>query len=79
MSIVFYSHYLLFLFDLQTGIEASRIIRQGGYPHLIIGVTGNSMEDELDDFIGTLENFWYRCAMRCFVQMLCVCSPVDTF
>ena len=59
------------LFPLQTGIDASRIIRQGGYPHLIIGVTGNSMEDELDDFIGKFDNFWIfsvidACCLICF-------------
>jgi CheY-like chemotaxis protein len=36
---------------LQTGIEASKVIRAAGYQHLIIGVTGNSLEDELDEFI----------------------------
>lgn len=35
----------------QTGIEASVIIRAGGFKHLIIGVTGNSLEEELDEFI----------------------------
>jgi signal transduction histidine kinase/CheY-like chemotaxis protein len=34
-----------------SGIEASRIIRKLGYDNLIIGVTGNSMEDELTDFL----------------------------
>jgi CheY-like chemotaxis protein len=32
-------------------VEASRIIRAGGYKYLIIGVTGNSLEEELDEFI----------------------------
>ena len=27
------------------------MIRQGGFRHLIIGVTGNSLEEELDEFI----------------------------
>jgi CheY-like chemotaxis protein len=35
----------------QTGIEAAKIIRRDGYRRLIIGVTGNSLEDELDEFI----------------------------
>lgn len=34
-----------------SGIEASRVIRKLGYDNLIIGVTGNSMEDELNDFL----------------------------
>jgi len=28
------------------------VIRQGGYSSLIIGVTGNSLEEELDEFLG---------------------------
>jgi len=34
-----------------TGIEASQIIRSRGFKHLIIGVTGNSLDDELDAFV----------------------------
>lgn len=35
---------------LQTGIEATKALRELGYPNMIIGLTGNSIEGELQDF-----------------------------
>lgn len=34
-----------------TGIQAASALRKIGYAKLIIGVTGNSMEDEIQDFL----------------------------
>eukprot|EP01031_Cornospumella_fuschlensis_P026290 gene26290-31757_t len=36
---------------IMTGIEATRELRRKGFRHLILGVTGNSMIDELNDFL----------------------------
>lgn len=35
----------------QTGIQATSQLRRIGFKKLIIGVTGNSMEDEIQDFV----------------------------
>ena len=35
---------------IKTGIEATKAIREMGYRNLIIGVTGNSMLEELQEF-----------------------------
>jgi len=32
-------------------VEATRRLRAFGYPHLIIGVTGNALEEDVADFI----------------------------
>ena len=33
-----------------SGVEASRLIRQLGYTGLIVGVTGNSQQSDIDEF-----------------------------
>jgi CheY-like chemotaxis protein len=33
------------------GLEASKALRKSGYPYLIIGLTGNVMEDDIQDFV----------------------------
>ena len=33
------------------GVEATRILRQAGYPYLIIGVTGNVFEDDIKEYL----------------------------
>ena len=34
-----------------TGLEASKALRKSGYPYLIIGLTGNVLEDDIQDFV----------------------------
>lgn len=37
----------------KTGIEATRELRKRGFHKLIVGVTGNAMTDELNDFLNS--------------------------
>jgi CheY-like chemotaxis protein len=41
------------LMPVMNGQDAARSLRDHGYPYLIIGITGNSMEDDLDAFLGS--------------------------
>jgi two-component system, sensor histidine kinase and response regulator len=35
------------------GSDAARALRAGGYLHMIVGVTGNSLEDDLNEFLAS--------------------------
>eukprot|EP00596_Hydrurales_sp_CCMP1899_P003636 CAMPEP_0119051700 /NCGR_PEP_ID=MMETSP1177-20130426/73233_1 /TAXON_ID=2985 /ORGANISM="Ochromonas sp, Strain CCMP1899" /LENGTH=828 /DNA_ID=CAMNT_0007031009 /DNA_START=692 /DNA_END=3175 /DNA_ORIENTATION=+ len=41
------------LMPVMNGQDAARSLRDHGYPYLIIGITGNSMEDDLVAFLGS--------------------------
>ena len=35
----------------QTGVEATRVIRSEGFTNLVIGVTGNALDDDVQAFL----------------------------
>ena len=39
--------------DLQTGIEAVQRLRQEGYMKLVVGVTGNVLDDDVAEYLAT--------------------------
>jgi CheY-like chemotaxis protein len=39
------------LMPVMNGIEATKLLRERGFPHIIVGLTGNVMTEELNEFL----------------------------
>ena len=44
-------HVLLIMFPIQNGLNATRVLRELGFANLIVGVTGNVLEDDVREFM----------------------------
>ena len=56
LCIILYAKYAYYtciciLYKLQNGLEATKTLRQAGYPYLIIGVTGNVLDDDIKEYL----------------------------
>ena len=40
------------LMPVMNGVDAAKAMRAAGYPYLIAGITGNVMEDDIDEYLG---------------------------
>ena len=41
------------LMPTMNGLDASKAMRDAGYPYLIVGITGNAMQDDLDEYLSS--------------------------
>ena len=41
------------LMPVMNGVDATKALRERGYPYLIVGLTGNVMKEELEEFISS--------------------------
>jgi len=41
------------LMPTMNGLDASKAMREAGYPYLIVGITGNAMQDDLDEYLSS--------------------------
>lgn len=47
-----YPQVLVYVWDVctQNGLEATKLLRKGGYKNLVVGVTGNVLDDDVSEY-----------------------------